>query len=225
MTPEQREAALRLALLLEQAFGPRWVFVHEAVALLRELAAEPVQEPNPLAGTMAEAFLQEIARIWHKHPDYSTRQTLDALNAMFPVSEPEQEPVAWIHPLAMNRFGTVTFTRESDEQIPLYTHAQRQPEPAQGEPVAEVVDCSEVDIDGNPLALRELDWNTADLDRLPAGTKLYAAPQQRRPLTDEQLKQAMSDAGVRVFQPGLWDVLLDAGRAIERAHGITGEPT
>ena len=30
---------------------------------------------------------------------------------------------------------------------------------------------------------------------------------------------------VRVFQPGLWDVLLDAGRAIERAHGITGEPT
>ena len=54
---------------------------------------------------------------------------------------------------------------------------------------------------------------------------LYAAPQQRKPLTDEQLKQAMSDAGVRVFQPGLWDVLLDAGRAIERAHGITGEPT
>ncbi len=46
-----------------------------------------------------------------------------------------------------------------------------------------------------------------------------------RALTDEQLKQAMSDAGVRVFQPGLWDVLLDAGRAIERAHGITGEPT
>lgn len=51
---------------------------------------------------------------------------------------------------------------------------------------------------------------------------VYAAsPQQRRPLTDEQLKQAMSDAGVRVFQPGLWDVLLDAGRAVERA--ITGE--
>ncbi len=54
---------------------------------------------------------------------------------------------------------------------------------------------------------------------------LYAAPQQRKPLTDEQLKQAMSDAGVRVFQPGLWDVLLDAGRAIEHAHGIIGEPT
>lgn len=50
-------------------------------------------------------------------------------------------------------------------------------------------------------------------------------PQQRKPLSDEQLKQAMSDAGVRVFQPGLWDVLLDAGRAIEHAHGIIGEPT
>ena len=54
---------------------------------------------------------------------------------------------------------------------------------------------------------------------------VYAAPQQQVPLTYEQIKQAMSDAGVRVFQPGLWDVLLDAGRAIERAHGITGEPT
>ncbi len=126
MTPEQREAALRLALLLEQAFGPRWVFVHEAVALLRELAAEPVQEP-----------------------------------------------VGWLH-----------------DETGEFEHSHQQ-------------------------------WMESDGDWVP----VYAAPQQRRPLTDEQLKQAMSDAGVRVFQPGLWDVLLDAGRAIERAHGITGEPT
>lgn len=46
------------------------------------------------------------------------------------------------------------------------------------------------------------------------------APQPRGPLTDEQIRDAMLEAGVRIFQPGLWDVLISAGRAIERAHGI-----
>ena len=77
MTPQQREAAERLADALTSwpaAFSPTDLML-ETAALLRELAAEPMQEP-----------------------------------------------VAWIHPLDMNRFGTVTFTRESDEQIPLYAH-------------------------------------------------------------------------------------------------------
>ena len=76
MTPEQRAAAERLADDLQRFDGAeRESLRDEAAALLRELAAEPMQEP-----------------------------------------------VAWIHPLDMNRFGTVTFTRESDEQIPLYAH-------------------------------------------------------------------------------------------------------
>lgn len=50
------------------------------------------------------------------------------------------------------------------------------------------------------------------------------APQPERvPLTGEQTKSVLLDAGVRVFQPGLWDELIFAARAIERAHGIKNE--
>ena len=45
MTPDQRQVALRLAEQLTSTFGPRWVMCHEAAALLRELAAEPVLDP------------------------------------------------------------------------------------------------------------------------------------------------------------------------------------
>ncbi|MBK8105986.1 MAG: hypothetical protein IPK42_10595 [Betaproteobacteria bacterium] len=109
MTPTQRAAALRLAdsleWLLRNCADPDsypMSMSKEAATLLRELLAtpvvnqqmttdpaEPVQEPSPLAGTMAEQFLQVVAGIWHDHPDYSIRQTLDALNATFPA-----EPVA-----------------------------------------------------------------------------------------------------------------------------------
>ncbi len=103
MTPEQRAAAERLADDLQRFDGAeRESLRDEAAALLRELAAEPVQESSPLAGTMAEQFLQVVASIWHDHPDYSIRQTLDALNAKFP-AEPVQDtppqrpptPVGW----------------------------------------------------------------------------------------------------------------------------------
>ena len=54
---------------------------------------------------------------------------------------------------------------------------------------------------------------------------LYAhPPQQRKPLSEEQMKEVMSAAGVRVFQPGLWDVLVEAGRSIERHYGIGEAP-
>lgn len=47
MTPEQRQAALRLADEFDQkkVLRTEHAWPHEAAALLRELAAEPVQEP------------------------------------------------------------------------------------------------------------------------------------------------------------------------------------
>ena len=131
MTPTQRAAALRLA------EGPRTsgeLWGRAVIALLRELAAEPVQDEPVAAELPAPQLLVESAQGFVE--GWTRSQVRSAIN----------------------------------------------------------------------LALLK---------------RRYAAPQQRKPLTDEQLKQAMSDAGVRVFQPGLWDVLLDAGRAVERA--ITGE--
>ena len=59
-------------------------------------------------------------------PDYSSlgkmfREAATALRTAIEEAE-KVEPVAWIHPLDLGRFGSVTFNRDSFEQIPLYTH-------------------------------------------------------------------------------------------------------
>ena len=48
---------------------------------------------------------------------------------------------------------------------------------------------------------------------------LYAAPQQRKPLTDEAIEAILDEFDV---DREAWKPL---ARAIEKAHGITGEPT
>ncbi len=50
---------------------------------------------------------------------------------------------------------------------------------------------------------------------------LYAAPQQRTPLSDEVVAKLINDEWATPDVPSAWKF----ARAIERAHGITGEPT
>ena len=50
-------------------------------------------------------------------------------------------------------------------------------------------------------------------------TPVYAAPQQRKPLTDEAIEAILDEFDV---DREAWKPL---ARAIEKAHGITGEPT
>lgn len=40
-------------------------------------------------------------------------------------------------------------------------------------PVATIIACSEVDLDGNPIRARDIDWFESDIAELPIGTKLY----------------------------------------------------
>ena len=49
----------------------------------------------------------------------------------------------------------------------------------------------------------------------------YAAPQQRTPLSDEVVAKLINDEWATPDVPSAWKF----ARAIERAHGITGEPT
>lgn len=95
----------------------------------------------------------------------------------------------------------------------------------QTKPVAEVVDCSEVGIDGKPLALREIDWNPQDLDRLPAGTKLYAEPPQLQPDAEDlydrlhSLSKSLEGSG-RIDEhdnPDAYATVLDAMNYLRRA--------
>lgn len=50
---------------------------------------------------------------------------------------------------------------------------------------------------------------------------LYAAPQQRTPLSDEVVAKLINTEWATPDVPSAWKF----ARAIERAHGITGEPT
>ena len=51
---------------------------------------------------------------------------------------------------------------------------------------------------------------------------LYAAPQQRKPLSADQIRDAVND---HAFWATSKNFIFRIARAIERAHGITGEPT
>ena len=51
---------------------------------------------------------------------------------------------------------------------------------------------------------------------------VYAAPQQRKPLSADQIRDAVND---HAFWATSKNFIFRIARAIERAHGITGEPT
>ena len=54
------------------------------------------------------------------------------------------------------------------------------------------------------------------LQKLPTGTKIYTAPPTREPLSDDEMR-AIWKEGIRGEIP-----FVEIGRAIEKAHGITG---
>lgn len=59
-------------------------------------------------------------------------------------------------------------------------------------------------------------WNEA----LEVGTKLYAAPPKRKPLTDDEIMQIGRELGKRCRLGGNPSIDFDYARAIEQAHGI-----
>ena len=61
------------------------------------MPASDQQVPQPVTddevatfiNTMGGQFALVVAEIWHTHPDFGVRQTLDELNRRFPVPQPE----------------------------------------------------------------------------------------------------------------------------------------
>jgi hypothetical protein len=85
----------------------------------------------------------------------------------------------------------------------------------QGEPVGEI-ECIDIDEDGQPSAWLKL------YDNVKLGDLLYTTPQQRKPLTDEQLADAV-DAWFKPDSNGNYPNWRERMRAaIEAAHGIKG---
>ena len=124
-----------------------------------------------------------------------SRQVVALLRELL-AAEPVQEPVAlmWQH----EETGRVTFTTMADpyvgkrwHRIPLYAAAPQQP-----------MRCPE---DGGACG---------------AGGYCRPEPQQRKPLTREQIDTVWSSLGSFTDRESDYRIF---ARAIERAHGITGE--
>ena len=49
----------------------------------------------------------------------------------------------------------------------------------------------------------------------------YCRPEQRKPLTDKEIMNTLKAQGTGIH----WRLYVETVRAVERAHGITGEPT
>lgn len=78
-----------------------------------------------------------------------------------------------------------------------------------------------------PVAVWELQeggWDTiadaAWMETLPIGTKLYTAPPQRKPLSDEAIYAIGKELGLKCLLGGNPNIDIDFARAIEAAHGI-----
>ena len=56
----------------------------------------------------------------------------------------------------------------------------------------------------------------------PPHTMLYAAPHQRKPLTEETMRECAQAMDAEPLAEG-WHELIKFARAIERAHGIGGQ--
>jgi hypothetical protein len=178
MTPTQRAAAERLA---DAVMHP------EAAALLRELAAEPVQAPDLVRDFPAVKAAKKAAEA-----------ELGYYREMM-AAEPVQAPVAWMStypglPLfvthAAHEHPQSTAVRES-YTVPLYAAPQQ------------LMRCP---TDGGECG---------------AGGYCRPEPQQRKPLSDEVVAKLINDEWATPDVPSAWKF----ARAIERAHGITGEPT
>lgn len=136
------------------------------------------------------------------------------------VTEPVQEPVAWLTPgqdLHLNNGEGFRFS----DWTPLYAAPhQRQAEPVQ-EPVAWKL------WDEDPQGGG--DWRYYDAKDFKNGINpteyfdglvpLYTAPPQRKPLTEKKIKKLLIESAGMTIQ--FSDVDLRLARAIERAHGIT----
>ncbi len=172
MTPTQRAAAERLAPILTDIANTRapsaaGFAVAEAGTLLRELLAEPVQEP--------------VA--WGVFVD----------DELFKPFNCKDEAVNWFQ--AQYNHGS----RYDYLVLPLYA-APQQP-----------MHCPK---DGGEC-----------------GAGGYCRPQQRKPLTDEKIKalvlETVYEGDSRTPHRDAWsaEIGIPFARAVERAHGITGETT
>jgi len=207
MNETQRSSALRLAdSKPDFCYSSLCDWADEAAALLRELlAAEPVQEPVAWGVFVDDELFKPFnckdeAVDWFQ-AQYNHGSRYDYL--VLPLyAAPQQrvpvqgEPVAWMH------FGKVFDTLEKAQHDEMrHRSGGFKPKPI------------------IPLFAAPQQPMRCPEDGGACGAGGYCRPQLRKPLTDEAIEAILDEFDV---DREAWKPL---ARAIERAHGITGEPT
>ena len=188
MTPQQRAAAERLAKYWSADDWPGGLSgkkMDETAAILRELAAEPVQEPGIEYKRGYEAALNDCI----KNGGEAWARSMFANNAEH--IKPVQAPLLWYRDIGA---GPMLCNPDRQDAHPLYAAPQQ------------------------PMRC------PTDGGECGAGGYCRPEPQQRKPLSDEQVRQIVVDASTSWAFKRDGSTSMRIARAIERAHGI-GEPT
>ena len=148
----------------------------------------------------------------HKFHDKVIKALEEAL-----AKQEQGEPVAWMHPDwpdGYSGFQSPVTTYMTNGWIPLYTTPQ--PKQEQGEPVAYDVRCDNCGGDGYDPKNNNYYCSVCEGSRF-VEKMLYTTPQQRKPLTHEQVYKMW----LARFETNEYDdVFMNFARAIEAAHGI-----
>ena len=198
MNETQRATALRLADELERGYDARTMkAMSHAAAILRELLAEP--EPAP--GYCKHCKQYTIEQPLPAEPDEDAQYRCGGPGCDGNCCQPVQEPVIWIQSNHLQHAKNGPYlartgpTKLMSDFLPLYAHPPQQP-----------MHCPK---DGGECG---------------AGGYCRPEPQQRKPLSDEQVRQIVVDASTSWAFKRDGSTSMRIARAIERAHGI-GEPT
>ena len=124
------------------------------------------------------------------------KQALEALETPRPLDN--YPPILEAYVKTIN--NAITFLRQAIAEA----------EQEQGQPVAEVTSETGAEI--------TMSWWHEPA--LPIGTKLYTTPQQRKPLTDDEIAEVAERMEASDPTDSFWR---DFARSVEAAHGIKGE--
>ena len=239
MTPEQREAALRLAATLDSRMSADPEGDEEAAALLRELAAEPVQEATPADKAVYSAIAENYAAPQQRKPAQEPVDYIRLIRADFEQRKRAQGYSYTALTLLPSGAYLATDVQEAweAEKRKYAAPQQRQPDKAAQDDAyycgrrdeeqawaSRFANLSEMlkQSDERYMALLK---NVADGMALrPPAPIIMQAQQQRQPLTDEQIDAIPFIVDFKAAT--LRDLAVELrrfARAVEKA--ITGEPT
>ncbi|MBK8105985.1 MAG: hypothetical protein IPK42_10590 [Betaproteobacteria bacterium] len=245
MNETQRAAAERLVDNMNLSLE---TWIEQAENLLRELAAEPVQEPVAWQLPGTDSFLTAVAKTHHgaRAEAYSI--------PLYAAPQQQAEPVQEPKPTTASQFESVKEAKRAAEyELRYYRKMMDEKNAAepQGEPVAHLYVGRDY---GEELQDWEIDAEQGMCDKLneqyycnPQKLPLYThppqqpmrcpddggecgavgycrpEPQQRKPLSDEHVRQIVVEASTSWAFKRDGSTSMRIARAIECAHGITGE--